>query len=93
MHRNDLKLAAAEFLAKRTKQKDNLVITRNEAMSGLSDFAMEITNIQVRDFASWLHSLEEHNKIGGRSYEALWHDFIDQQVNCHTAIEGTIEKE
>lgn len=93
MHRNDFKIVAAEFLANRTKQKDNLVITRSEAIAGLSDFAMKITNIQVRDFASWLHTLEEHNEIGGRSYEALWHDFIDRQVNYSTAIGGTIEKD
>ena len=42
---NDFKKEAEEFLKKRSIQKDNLVITRNEAISALSDFAVLIINL------------------------------------------------
>lgn len=48
MTTEELKQRAEKFLKKRTKQKDNLVISREEALSGLVDFASievkQITN-------------------------------------------------
>ena len=38
MDKQEIRQNAIEFLDKRTKQKDNLVISRNEAISGLCDF-------------------------------------------------------
>jgi len=38
MNKSEIRQKAIEFLDKRTKQKENLVISRNEAVSGLVDF-------------------------------------------------------
>ena len=38
MNKSEIRQNAIEFLDKRTKQKENLVISRNEAISGLCDF-------------------------------------------------------
>ena len=40
---------AIEFLKKRSIQKDNLVISRSEAISGLSDFAELIIKKMIDD--------------------------------------------
>lgn len=42
MEKPKIRERAVHFLNKRTKQKDNLVITRDEALSALTDFVNEI---------------------------------------------------
>jgi hypothetical protein len=92
MNHRQFETKAEEFLNKRTKQRDNLVITRAEAKSALIALAMDISEIQIRDYSNWLHELYVHNEIGGRSFEALWHDYMEHHVKLTTAIGGNIEK-
>lgn len=49
MKYSELQQLADQFLRKRTNQKDNLVISRSEAISALTDFAVSLNVLTISD--------------------------------------------
>ena len=92
--RAEIKQKAMDFLAKRTKQRDNLVITKAEAVNGLVDFyAMLHTpgNQDLKDITLYQLLVGELGFYDGAKYEAR-KEFDIYCTGCDLASAGVCDE-